>query len=356
MERSPDENRIIEYLQIRPIGHSQIYTSQIAIPESQQSPIPYQRREILRRSLIEQGSNLIPLIVRRTEAYSNEEEYEVVCGADCCTIARELGIEQLWAWVFEMTDGEVAVARSFMENLAPPPAVKIAQIDTILQQIERSFQEKLDSLTAQIERSVKKNEDLLKKQAKALAERNLETDRIEQITSSIERLEKTFNEKVDKLAKKIEQSNVDRPTASSANSELDLESLLQQLDKTEQLMSIELERTVRSINQYVTEAIADTENYLKNQISTIRSQILTAATQSEIMPKVQPKKSKSQPKKQSKSQSQPQPQPTAESGAADYENLSLRRLKAIGKERKIRGYARMKKPEILAALRQADGK
>jgi len=31
-------------------------------------------------------------------------------------------------------------------------------------------------------------------------------------------------------------------------------------------------------------------------------------------------------------------------------------LKAIGKDRKIRGYARMKRPEILAALREADGK
>jgi hypothetical protein len=39
----------------------------------------------------------------------------------------------------------------------------------------------------------------------------------------------------------------------------------------------------------------------------------------------------------------------------DYDTLSLRRLKAIGKDRKIRGYARMKRPEILAAIREADG-
>ena len=41
---------------------------------SLQKEIIRDRREALRRSLIEQGSNLIPLIVRRTEAYSNEEE------------------------------------------------------------------------------------------------------------------------------------------------------------------------------------------------------------------------------------------------------------------------------------------
>ena len=64
MDRSQDQNRIVEYLRIKPISHSQIYTSQIAVPETQGGEIPRERREALRRSLIEQGSNLIPLIVR----------------------------------------------------------------------------------------------------------------------------------------------------------------------------------------------------------------------------------------------------------------------------------------------------
>ncbi len=96
MDRSSDQNRIVEYLRIKPISHSQIYTSQIAVPEPQRGEIPRERREAIRRSLIEQGSNLIPLIVRPTEAYSNEEEYEVVCGSDWCILAKELGIEQMW--------------------------------------------------------------------------------------------------------------------------------------------------------------------------------------------------------------------------------------------------------------------
>ncbi len=351
MDRSSDENRIVEYLRIKPISHSQIYTSQIAVPQPQRGEIPRDRREALRRSLIEQGSNLIPLIVRRTEAYSNEEEYEVVCGADCCIVAKELGIEQMWAWVFDMTDAEVAVAKAEMEHLAPQPARQTVQIDTLLQQIERSFHEKVENLTKHIEQSVKKNEDLLKKQAKTLADRNFESEAIKQIKSLVEKLEKTVNEKVDKLAKKLERSSAERPHPSSVISELDIEGVLRQLDEVEKLLSIKLELTVQAINQYVSDSIKDAESDLKNQIAALRSQIGTPGKRSEIPPDALPKtKSKARPKKQ---QSKAE-QAVAESEGEDYDNLSLRRLKAIGKERKLRGYARMKRPEILAALKQEE--
>ncbi|MEG4276265.1 Rho termination factor (modular protein) [Microcoleus sp. MON1_C1] len=364
MDRSSDQNRIVEYLRIKPITHSQIYTSQIAVPEPQRGEIPRERREALRRSLIEQGSNLIPLIVRRTEAYSNEEEYEVVCGSDWCIVAKELGIEQMWAWVFEMTDEEVAVAQAEMEHLAPQPTQKPAQIETLLQEFELSFQKKVDSLTKQIEQSVKKNEDLLKKHVKALTEQNFERNQIEQIKHLLEQVEKAFHEKVDKMAKKIEQSSSNLPPTSAVISEVNVEGALRKLDELERLLSIKLERTVQTINQFVSEAIEDVENDLKNQIEALRGQLGAAATHSERQPEVQPKKqSKTQSKKQSKAQQKPQlpqlqlelpfPSPSPEE---DYESLSLRRLKAIGKERKVRGYARMKRPEILAALRQADGR
>ncbi|MEG3897503.1 MULTISPECIES: Rho termination factor (modular protein) [unclassified Microcoleus] len=362
MDRSSDQNRIVEYLRIKPISHSQIYTSQIAVPEPQRGEIPRERREALRRSLIEQGSNLIPLIVRRTEAYSNEEEYEVVCGADWCIVAKELGIEQMWAWVFEMTDEEVAAARAEMEHLAPQPTQRTAQIETILQQFELSFQKKVESLTKQIEQSVKKNEDLLKKQVKALTEQNFDRDQIEQIKRLLEQVEKKNHEKVDTLAKKVEQSGSNSPPTSAVISEMNLEGALRQLDELEKLLSKKLERTVQTINKFVSDAIEDVENDLKNQIETLRRQLGAAASHSEIQPEAEPKKqSKTQPKKQSKAQQKPQlPQLQLElpfpSPEEDYETLSLRRLKAIGKDRKVRGYARMKRPEILAALRATDGK
>ena len=364
MERSQDQNRIVEYLRIKPISHSQIYTSQIAIPDSVRGEIPRDRREALRRSLIEQGSNLIPLIVRHTEAYSNEEEYEVVCGADWCIVAKELGIEQMWAWIFEMTDEEVAAAQAEMELLAPQQTQKTAQIETLLQQFELSFQKKVDSLTKQIEQSVKKNEDLLKKQVKALTEQNFDRDQIVQIKRILEQVEKTFHEKVDKLAKKIEQSGNDSPPTSAVLSEMSLEGALRQLDELEKVLSIKLERTVQTINQFVSDAIEKVENDLKNQIETLRNQLSDSVTHSEIHPEVKPKTpSKTQPKKQSKAQAKPQlpqlqlelPFPSQEEDE-DYDSCSLRRLKAIGKERKVRNYARMKRPEILAALRDADGR
>jgi hypothetical protein len=370
MERSQDQNRIVEYLRIKPISHSQIYTSQIAVPEDQRGEIPRERREALRRSLIEQGSNLIALIVRPTEAYSNEEEYEVVCGSDWCIVAKELGIEQMWAWVFEMTDEEVTVAQAEMALLAPQQTQKTAQIETLLQQFELSFQKKVESLTKQIEQSVKRNEDLLKKQVKALTEQNFvkrsypvgNRDQIEQIKRLLEQVEKTFDKKVDKLAKKIEQSGSESSPKSAVISEMNLAAALRQLDELEQVLSIKLERTTLIINQFVVDAIADVENDLKNQIATLRSQLGAAATHSEIQPETK-KQPKTQRQKQSKAQSKPHlpqlqlelPFPPQE-GDQDYDTLSLRRLKAIGKERKVRNYARMKRPEILAALREADGK
>ena len=362
MERSQDQNRIVEYLRIKPISHSQIYTSQIAVPEDQRGEILRERREALRRSLIEQGSNLIPLIVRRTEAYSNEEEYEVVCGSDWCIVAKELGIEQMWAWIFEMTDEEVAAAQAEMELLAPQQTQKTVQIETLLQQFELSFQKNVESLTKQIEQSVKRNEDLLKKQVKALTEQNFDRDQIEQIKRLLEQVEKTFDKKVDKLAKKIEQSGSESSPKSAVISEMNLEGALRQLDALEQLLSIKLERTALIINQFVVDAIADVENDLKNQIAALRSQLGVAATPSEIQPGTK-KQPKTQRQKQSKAQSKPQlpqlqlelPFPPQEKDE-DYDTLSLRRLKAIGKERKVRNYARMKRPEILAALRDADGR
>lgn len=362
MDRSQDQNRIIEYLRIKPISHSQIYTSQIAIPYPQRGEIPRARREALRRSLIEQGSNLIPLIVRRTEAYSNEEEYEVVCGADCCMVAKELGLEQMWAWVFEMSDEEVVAAQAEMELLAPQPTQTTAQIETLLQQFERSFQKKVESLTKQIEQSVKKNEDLLKKQVKFLTEQKFEGDKIEQIKGPIAKVEQTFNEKVDKLAKKNEQSGSDIPPTSAVIYEMNLEGALTQLDELEKLLSIKLERTVAIINQFVADTIKDVESDLENQIATVRSQLGAVANNSGIQPEIKAKtQSKTQPKKQSKAQAKPQlPQLQLEfqfeSPLEDYDSLSLRRLKAIGKDRKLRGYARMKRPEILAALKSTDGK
>ncbi|NMG09049.1 hypothetical protein [Brasilonema sp. UFV-L1] len=117
MDEKQRRERIVQYLGIKPINHGQVYTFQIAIPESEVVAIPFERHEQLKSSFTEQGTNLIPLLVRRTEAYSEEEEYEVVYGADWCLVAKELDIDKLWVWVFDMTDEQAAAAKEEMQQL-----------------------------------------------------------------------------------------------------------------------------------------------------------------------------------------------------------------------------------------------
>lgn len=117
MDSSERRARIRANLGIEPISHGQVYTFQIAIPALEQQNISLERRQVIEETLTQHKSNLITLIVRRTEAYSEEEEYEVVYGADWCLVAKELDIEKLWVWVFDMNDEQAAAAKDKMQQL-----------------------------------------------------------------------------------------------------------------------------------------------------------------------------------------------------------------------------------------------
>lgn len=117
MNENERRKKIVNYLRIKPVNHGQVYTFQIAIPPSEVLDISFERSEYLKLSFAHQGTNLIPLIVRRTEAYSEEEDYEVVYGIDWLLIAKEVNIEKLWVWVFDMTDEEVAITKQEMQQL-----------------------------------------------------------------------------------------------------------------------------------------------------------------------------------------------------------------------------------------------
>lgn len=115
-----DEQRralISRNLGIQPISHGQIHTCQIALPNPEKVEIDFSRRQILETSLLEHQSNLVPLIVRRTGAYGEDFDYEVVFGADWLKVAQELDIEMLWTWVFDMTNEQAALAKQQMEQL-----------------------------------------------------------------------------------------------------------------------------------------------------------------------------------------------------------------------------------------------
>lgn len=105
-------------LGIIPINHGQIYTFQVALPETERQEVSLDRYQAIERSLLQHQSNLVSLIVRRTTAYDDEDiEYELVYGAEWLQAAQSLNIETLWAWVFDMTDEQAQAAKTEMKQL-----------------------------------------------------------------------------------------------------------------------------------------------------------------------------------------------------------------------------------------------
>lgn len=168
MDRSDRRARIRANLGIEPISHGQVHTFQIAIPDSQKQEISLKRRQVLEDSLTEYKTNLVPVIVRHTEAYSEEEEYEVVYGADWCFVAKELDIERLWVWVFDMSDEQAAATKAEMEQLAgvslsdqkiepeQPKQVTENRAETETIDIERLLDKKLQPLHSQLNQLLSK--------------------------------------------------------------------------------------------------------------------------------------------------------------------------------------------------------
>ncbi|MEH2267844.1 MAG: Rho termination factor N-terminal domain-containing protein [Nostoc sp.] len=187
MNSAERRNRIVEYLRIKSISHGQVYTFQIAIPESETVEVPFEKSEYLRNSLTQQGTNLIPLIVRRTEAYSEEEEYEVVYGADWCLIAKELDIEKLWVWVFDMTDEQAAAAKEEMQQLL-------------------GFSDSIPVVFPSVSEETESTKKILKQLNKLFLEVETLNKKIEQITTSIQKLEDSPSKQVnidDRLSQRV---------------------------------------------------------------------------------------------------------------------------------------------------------
>ena len=363
-----------EELPAQPVNLELISTSQISVPEAQVTDISSQRHEALVKTLTEQGSNLIPLIVRLLDNNDSEQQYEVVRGADWCQVAKETDMKELWAWIYEMTDEQAEMARTEMEQLIQSPVQQTPEFDHLLEQLEVSFDQKVDSLSKKIDQSIKKNEEVLKKQIKSLQDQNTDLDQIEQLKKLITNLENSLNNKVETLARKVSSTTTNK-TASSSLVEVNVELLSKQLDDLDKQIEKKLEGIVKTINQYISQSIQDIEDDLKTQVSAVRRQLNTTP---EVNSKVEAEPETTTPRKtasRSKSTSTRSKAKTTSSSTAktttrktkakpapvepevpidDYDTKSLRQLKKIAQERKLRGYARMKRPEILKALREAD--
>ncbi|BAU44547.1 hypothetical protein [Leptolyngbya sp. O-77] len=120
-----ERRRLIrESLKIQPLSHGQVYTYTVGVRS--QPEISPERYAELRWSLENHKSNLIPIVVRRTDSLGDEKEYEAIYGADWVKVAEEMGIETLWAWVFDLSDEEVKVTQAEFAmlldtSLATPP-------------------------------------------------------------------------------------------------------------------------------------------------------------------------------------------------------------------------------------------
>lgn len=143
---------ISKNLGVIPINHGQVYTFQVALPETEKQAISLERYQAIEQSLLQHQSNLISLVIRRTDAYADEEiEYEIVYGADWLQVAQDLNIDMVWAWVFDMTDEQAEAARAEMAQLAyspltepQPPASPASAAKNLVQSIDRNLETVID--------------------------------------------------------------------------------------------------------------------------------------------------------------------------------------------------------------------
>lgn len=188
------QKQIIDKLRPKPINHGQLETILIAVPNLKSENISPERWQLLKNSLIQEGSNLIPLIVRRTDAYE-DEEYEIVYGEDWCLVAKELDIERLWVWVFDLNDEQAEATKAEMELLlsnsatvAPPPD-EIKQISSLLQRLEQSLERKMSQQTEDLLQRLEKTfEQRISQQMDSLfqhLERSLEAKITQQISEAM---------------------------------------------------------------------------------------------------------------------------------------------------------------------------
>ncbi|MEH2339349.1 ComEA family DNA-binding protein [Nostoc sp.] len=276
MNSAERRDRIVEYLRIKSISHGQVYTFQIAIPESEVLEIPSQKCEYLRNSLTQQGTNLIPLIVRRTEAYSEEEEYEVVYGADWCLVAKELDIEKLWVWVFDMTDEQAAATKEEMQQLlgvsdSIPVVLPSVYEDTestqrIVEQLDKFFQKLAATLNQKIEQvavSVKKIE----------VHNTDETDiysKIEILTQKVEILTQKFEEPATYVKKPDETESITKQLEQLAQSVKKIETFINKLPEVDRGRLI----TPDKINLNTIKTAKELEKYKVPQIGPKRAEAI----------------------------------------------------------------------------------
>ncbi len=105
---------IKSYLTIKPDSFGEVEV-EIVAAAGQMSPL---KRQLIEAVLKDHGSNLIPIIIRRTEAYGDDFEYEAIYGAEWVQVAAEMGVKRLKAWIMDVEDDQIQEVVDTMRMLA----------------------------------------------------------------------------------------------------------------------------------------------------------------------------------------------------------------------------------------------
>lgn len=75
------------------------------------------KRQLIESSLAQNGSNLIPIIIRHIEP-EEENEYEAIYGQEWVAVAREMGVNRLNSWIMDVGDNQIPEIAEMMRMLA----------------------------------------------------------------------------------------------------------------------------------------------------------------------------------------------------------------------------------------------
>jgi hypothetical protein len=231
-------------LGIKPINHGQVHTFQIALPDSKKQTLSLEQRQAIEQSLLAHQSNLISLIIRRTDAYEHEDiEYELVYGADWLQIAQELEIEKVWAWVFDLTDEQAIATTSEMEALTN--AFKD-------QQPTPKTPDRLDSnITDLIDRKLQLTADSIKNS----------------MTSLLTGIRNDLDEKL-----KVLNYKIDRSSTTSGSGSNELGKVLEQLDNIQQQLKSSRKEPVIKIVENPINLLAASDQEIESALKQVNTQ------------------------------------------------------------------------------------
>lgn len=108
------QETIINYLRVKPQSFGEV-EAEIVKAKGAIAPI---KRQLIESTLKQQGTNLIPIVIRRIDEDDEGNEYEAIYGHEWVLIAHEMGINRLHAWIMDVTDDQIPEIQETMRMLA----------------------------------------------------------------------------------------------------------------------------------------------------------------------------------------------------------------------------------------------